>query len=499
MLMAESCITVLGGGLAGCEAAWRAAEAGIPVRLLEMRPAVRTPAHQTDRLAELVCSNSLKSESPEDASGLLKAEMRSLGSLILRCADESRVPAGSALAVDREAFAAAVTRAVESHPAIRVVRQEADVLPPARPLIVATGPLTSQRLSADLQERFRAFLQGEVRIVECGMGKAEERRPSSGSPASDLGPRTSDLGPPASNLEPRTADLLHFYDAISPIVAADSIDVSVAFAAARYGRGGADYLNCPLDREQYRAFRQALVAGEQYPLHEFERPNYFEGCLPIEELAARGEDTLRFGPMRPVGLTDPRTGKRAHAVVQLRRENRGPDGRPTMYNLVGFQTRLRRGPQATALHLIPGLECAEILRYGSIHRNTFIAAPVLLRATLQFRGDPGVFFAGQLTGVEGYIESAATGLLAGMNAVRLVRGETPVVPPRTSMLGALLLYLASAETRAFQPINANFGLLPPLTRAARKREERNRLLAERARTEFDAWRAAVQEAFSVPR
>ncbi len=455
-------VTVLGGGLAGCEAAWQIAAAGYPVRLVEMRPAVRTPAHQTGYLAELVCSNSLKSESLDDASGLLKWEMRALGSLILRCAEASRVPAGSALAVDREGFAAAVTAAVEACPGIRLVPAEAEALPPDRPLVVATGPLTSDRLAADLARRFAALLDCGVRNAEIGM------RGSSPPPA------------------PR-APLLHFYDAISPIVAADSVDMGVAFAASRYDKGGADYLNCPLTREEYRAFRDVLLAGEQYPLHAFERPNYFEGCLPIEELAARGEDTLRFGPMRPVGLRDPRTGRRPHAVVQLRRENRGPEGRPTMYNLVGFQTRLRRGPQAKAIHLLPGLERAEILRYGSVHRNTFIAAPALLLPSLQLRGDPGVLFAGQLTGVEGYLESAATGLLAGRNAARLLSGRTPAVPPRTSMLGALLGYLASADPRGFQPINANFGLLPPLQAIVRDRQERSRLLAARAQREFAAW------------
>jgi methylenetetrahydrofolate--tRNA-(uracil-5-)-methyltransferase len=441
-----------------------------------MRPAVQTPAHRTDRLAELVCSNSLKSESLDDASGLLKAEMRELGSLVLRCAEATRVPAGSALAVDRDAFAAAVTDAIAACPAIQLVREEAPAVPPERPLVVATGPLTSEALAKDLAARFDEFcmpghpLPAVQRVA--GGGK-------NGPHPAALGTRHTALG-----------SLLHFYDAISPIVAADSIDESVAFAAARYGKGGADYLNCPLDRGEYAAFRQALLAGEQYPLHDFERPAYFEGCLPVEELAARGEDTLRFGPMRPVGLRDPRTGARPYAVVQLRREDLGPQGRPTMYNLVGFQTRLRRGPQARALHLIPGLARAEILRYGSIHRNTFIAAPALLRPTLQFRGDARLFFAGQLTGVEGYLESAATGLLAGRNAARLLDGGVPAAPPRTSMLGALLAYLSAGDLRAFQPINANFGLMPPLPRPVRNRQERNALLVERARRDFAAWRQA---------
>jgi methylenetetrahydrofolate--tRNA-(uracil-5-)-methyltransferase len=455
--MGEPVITIIGGGLAGCEAAWQTAQRGLPVRLFEMRPVVPTPAHQTDRLAELVCSNSLKSESPEDASGLLKAEMRALGSIILACAEAHRVPAGSALAVDREAFSAAVTRTITEHSRIDVVRQEVPALPSARPLIVATGPLTSDRLAANLAGCFASFV--------------EER-----TPASQHG---------------RMGHLLHFYDAISPIVSADSINREIVFAAARYGRGSSDYLNCPLTREEYLTFREALLQGERYPLHDFERPNYFEGCLPIEELADRGEDTLRYGPMRPVGLKDPRTGRGPYAVVQLRQENRGPDGRSTMYNLVGFQTRLRRGDQARALQLIPGLEQAEILRYGSVHRNTFIAAPLLLGPTLQFVGDPELFFAGQLTGVEGYLESAGTGLLAGLNAARLPRGEPPVVPPPTSMLGALLRYLRQADMRTFQPINANFGLLPTLDRVVRDRRQRNRLLVERGLADFQAWQHSL--------
>jgi len=453
--MPERVVTIIGGGLAGCEAAWQAARRGCVVRLFEMRPAVRTPAHQTDRLAELVCSNSLKSESLEDASGLLKMEMRALGSLLLTCAEAHRVPAGSALAVDRERFAAAVTETISSHPLVQVLREEMPDLPEARPGIVATGPLTSDRLAADLLQRFGAFL-----------GRQDH----------------------AGN----DARWLYFYDAISPIVSADSIDHAVVFAASRYGKGGADYLNCPLTPDEYLQFREAVLKGERYPLHDFEEPNYFMGCLPLEELAERGEDTLRFGPMRPVGLKDPRTGRRPYAVVRLRQENRGADGRPTMYNLVGMQTCLRRGDQLKAFRLIPGLHQAEMLRYGSIHRNTFILAPLLLDDTLQFRGDPGVFIAGQLTGVEGYLESAATGLLAGINAVRLARDEPPCTPPATTMLGALLRYITQADPKTFQPINANFGLLPPLAQVVRDRSLRNRLLVERALSAFHEWqRGAV--------
>ena len=463
--MREQPITILGGGLAGCEAAWRAAQAGLAVELIEMRPAAMTPAHQTDRLAELVCSNSLKSEWLDDASGLLKQEMRSLGSLVLSCAERHRVPAGSALAVDRVGFAEEVTRAIQEHPLIRLVRQEAAELPAARPLIVATGPLTSDRLAADLADRFAAFLA---------------------PPPSNREPGTVNLEP--QHLDPRPSNLLHFYDAISPIIAADSIDGGVVFRAARYGKGGADYLNCPFTRDEYQSFRTALLGGERYPLHAFEDPRYFEGCLPVEELAERGEDALRFGPMRPVGLEDPRTGKRPFAVVQLRQEDRGAGGRPTMYNLVGFQTRLRRPEQVRAIRLIPGLQQAEILRYGSVHRNTFVMAPKLLEGSLQFRGAPGVFLAGQLTGVEGYLESAATGILAGINAVRHVRGEPLVAPPPSTMLGGLLRYLTTAHAASFQPINANFGLLPALSTVVADRQERNRCHVERATMDFGSWR-----------
>jgi len=449
--MADKHITIVGGGLAGCEAAWQAAQRGCTVQLFEMRPDVRTPAHQTDALAELVCSNSLKSESLDDASGLLKAEMRALGSLVLSCADAHRVPAGSALAVDRERFAHAVTRAIIEHPAITLRREEVAAVPDHRPVIIASGPLTSAALADDLERRFVAFL-----------GDA-----------------------------PRGGKLLYFYDAISPIVAAESIDVAVAFSAARYGVGGSDYLNCPMTRDEYSRFREALLSGERYPLHAFEAPYYFEGCLPLEELAERGEDTLRYGPLRPVGLRDPRTGKRPFAVVQLRQEDSGPNGRATMYNLVGCQTRLRRADQATALRLIPGLANAEILRYGSVHRNTFVTAPLLLSPALEFRGEGGVFLAGQLTGVEGYLESAATGLLAGRNAARGLSGQPPLAPPPTTILGGLLHYLTRAAPTSFQPINANFGLLPPCSSVVRDRQERNRRLSARGQQAFAAWLTAV--------
>lgn len=432
-------IVVVGGGLAGSEAAWQAAERGASVRLYEMRPVTQTPAHKTDRLAELVCSNSLKSDSPEDCHGLLKRELEAYGSIVMAAARAHAVPAGSALAVDREAFAAEITDRLSRHPRIGIVREEVKAIPEERPAILATGPLTSDRLASALRDRFLEYLALH--------------------------------DPPAGD-----SDLLYFYDAISPIVAGDSVDREVVFAASRYDKGGEDYLNCPMTQEEYRGFREAIQSAELTPIHPFEEARYFEGCLPIEVLAARGEDTLRFGPMKPVGLTDPRTGRQPYAVVQLRLENR--EG--TMYNMVGFQTRMRWGEQRRILRTIPGLREAEFLRYGSIHRNTFITAPVLLHETMQFRGDPGIFVAGQLTGVEGYLESAGTGLLAGVNAVRLLRGDTPVLLPPTTALGSLVRHICRADPRTFQPMNVNFGLLPSLDPPIRAKRERRRSLVERA-------------------
>ncbi len=432
-------IVVVGGGLAGSEAAWQAAERGANVRLYEMRPVTPTPAHKTDRLAELVCSNSLKSDSPEDCHGLLKRELAAYGSVIMAAARAHAVPAGSALAVDREAFAAEITERLTRHPRINIVREEVKAIPEERPVIIATGPLTSDRLAGALRDRFLDYLG-------------------------------------AQDASATPSDLLYFYDAISPIVAADSIDREIVFAASRYGKGGDDYLNCPMTREEYRLFWEAVRAAELTPVHPFEEERYFEGCLPIEVLAARGEDTLRFGPMKPVGLVDPRTSQQPYAVVQLRMENR--EG--TMYNMVGFQTRLRWSEQRRLLRTIPGLHGAEFLRYGSIHRNTFITAPALLQETMQFRGDAGIFIAGQLTGVEGYLESAGTGLLAGVNAVRLFRGESPAVLPPTSALGSLIRHICRADPHTFQPINVNFGLLPPLDGPVRAKRDRRRLLVDRA-------------------
>jgi methylenetetrahydrofolate--tRNA-(uracil-5-)-methyltransferase len=418
--------TVIGGGLAGCEAAWALASRGIEVTLIEMRPATLTPAHRTDLLAELVCSNSFKSTDTGNAHGLLKAELQLLGSVLLTVADEARVPGGTALAVDRTEFARRATELVTAHPRIRLVRGEADQLP--APGIIATGPLTSDKLAAALAAR--------------------------------LGARA-----------------LAFYDAIAPIVAADSLDMSRLFAASRYGRGGGDdYLNAALSQAEYEAFVTALVAADRYPGHEFEGVPYFEGCLPIEEMAARGRESLRFGPMKPVGLTDPATGHPPHAVVQLRREDKSAQ----MWNLVGFQTRLRTGEQSRVFRTIPGLEAAEFLRYGSIHRNSYLNSPAHLTPSLALRDAPTTLIAGQLTGVEGYTESLGTGLLAGIHLARLLQGREPALPPPTTMLGALMAYLRDADPTRFQPMNANFGLLPPLEQPTRDRARRKALLAERA-------------------
>ncbi|HHS97059.1 MAG TPA: FADH(2)-oxidizing methylenetetrahydrofolate--tRNA-(uracil(54)-C(5))-methyltransferase TrmFO [Chloroflexi bacterium] len=437
--MAGKRLVVVGGGLAGSEAAWQAAERGVEVVLYEMRPRKMTPAHVTDRLAELVCSNSLGSDLPDRAPGLLKAELRRLGSLILACADATRVPAGSALAVDRERFAEEVTRRIEAHPRIRVVREEVTEIPEG-PVVIATGPLTSESLTRAIGD-----LTGQ--------------------------------------------EYLYFYDAMAPIVTAESIDMSIAFRASRYGRGGADYINCPMTREEYERFVDALVTAERIPLRDFERedPRFFEGCLPIEVLAARGRDALAYGPLRPVGLIDPRTGKRPYAVVQLRRDNLAG----TLYNMVGFQTNLRYGEQERVFRMIPGLERAEFVRYGQMHRNTFLNAPLLLEPTMAFRGRPGLFFAGQITGVEGYVGSVGSGWVAGVNAARFVLGEEPLVLPRTTMLGALCYYVSHADPRTFQPMKANFGLLPPLSPPVRDKRRRYRAYVERALADLEAALAAL--------
>ncbi|HEX9164262.1 MAG TPA: methylenetetrahydrofolate--tRNA-(uracil(54)-C(5))-methyltransferase (FADH(2)-oxidizing) TrmFO [Gemmatimonadales bacterium] len=425
-------VTVVGGGLAGTEAAWALANRGHRVRLHEMRPAVKTEAHQTGRLAELVCSNSFKSLETSNAHGLLKAELRQLESLLLECADEARVPGGAALVVDREIFSARADERLRAHPNVTVVTGEVTALP--APGVVATGPLTSARLSDAI--------------------------------AAALG-----------------SGALSFYDAIAPIVSDESLDHTVLYRLSRYGKGdGDDYLNAPLDREQYEAFLDALAGGDQFTGHDFDQVPYFEGCLPVEEMAERGRETLRFGPMKPVGLPDPRTGREPWAVVQLRREDRAGQ----MWNLVGFQTRLRIPAQQRVFRMIPGLGQAEFLRYGSIHRNSYVNSPASLGTGLQMKDGSGAFFAGQLTGVEGYTESLGTGILAGINLARHLEGKPPAVPPPTTMLGGLLHYLREADPKHFQPMNANFGLLEPLSGKVRKTEKKG-LLAERALADFAAW------------
>jgi len=432
-------IHVVGGGLAGSEAAWQLAERGHEVVLHEMRPVRTTPAHTTDRLAELVCSNTFKSTETSNAHGLLKAEMRVLGSMILQCADEARVPAGSALAVDRDAFASAVTQRITSHPRIEVSRGEVTTLEPHS--IIATGPLTSDALAEAIRERL-------------GVGA------------------------------------LAFYDAIAPIVSRESIDESIAFTASRYGRetmeGEGDegaYLNCPMSREEYEAFIAALITADQFHGHEFDEAPYFEGCMPVEVSANRGVETLRFGPLKPVGLRDPRDGRQPHAVVQLRREDR--HGR--MWNVVGFQTRMRIPEQQRVLRMIPGLANAEFLRYGSIHRNSYVNSPQALSPHLAVRDDPTILFAGQITGVEGYTESSATGLLAGINLSRIIGGDDPAIPPPVTMLGALYRYMREANPAHFQPMNANFGLVDDLPNPIRDKKRKREMIAERALHAMTDW------------
>jgi methylenetetrahydrofolate--tRNA-(uracil-5-)-methyltransferase len=451
-MVQSAVVTIVGGGLAGAEAAWQVARCGVRVRLFEMRPTVKTPAHQTELLAELVCSNSLKSQALANATGLLHAEIAQIGSLVQAAARAHALPAGLALAVDRTAFAQEVTRRIEEHPLIDIVREEVKEVPADRPLIIATGPLTSGSLAESFRHLFSVYLEEQCAAPRLPLG----------------------------------ARLLYFYDAVSPILATESIDRERVFAASRYGKGGEDYLNCPMTESEYRTFWQALISAELYPLHDFEsleEAHFFEGCLPIEELARRGEEALAYGPLKPVGLVDPRTGRQPYAVGQLRREDKAGQ----MYNMVGFQTRLRRGEQQRVFRMIPGLERAEFHRYGSIHRNTYIPAPLLLEMTLQFKGDKGLFFAGQLIGVEGYLESMASGLLAGINAARLIQGLEPIVPPETTMLGALLRYVSGADPAHFQPMNCNFGLLPPLQARIRDRRERNTALADRSLKEMEAW------------
>jgi methylenetetrahydrofolate--tRNA-(uracil-5-)-methyltransferase len=443
-------VKVIGAGLAGCEAAWQCARRGVQAELYEMRPVKSTPAHQTDKFGELVCSNSLKSESENTAPWLLKEEMRRAGSLLLEIARQTAVPAGHALAVDREKFAAKVTEAISSEPGIRIIRREVERIDENDALtVVATGPLTSDALSQEI-----ARLSG--------------------------------------------SDHLYFYDSISPIVEADSIDMSRVYLAARYDKGTADYINCPFTREEYDRFVDALLPAQSVEGHDWERLNYFEGCLPIEEIARRGRDTLRFGPMKPVGLTDPRTGKQAYAVVQLRQENLRADS----YNLVGFQNHLKFGEQARVLRLIPGLENARFLRYGQIHRNTYINAPTLLAETLNLKQHANVFFAGQISGVEGYTESIAMGMLVGMHVARLAQGLPAIPPPRETALGSLVHYICHAEARNFQPANITFDLLPQLDETTRRKirdkKLRHKMVCEKALCALASWQPAVAGAEVLP-
>jgi methylenetetrahydrofolate--tRNA-(uracil-5-)-methyltransferase len=466
-------VTIVGGGLAGSEAAWQAASRGVSVVLHEMRPVRPTAVHKTDGLAELVCSNSFRGDKLDNAVGLLKEEMRRLGSLIMRAADEARVPAGAALAVDRDLFSSRVTEAIASHPLIGIRRGEVTTIPSGAegPVIIATGPLTSDALSAEI-----AALVGSKH--------------------------------------------LYFYDAISPIVLSESIDRSKVFRASRWGRslgvrpgsdrgqtgvrpgsdpgltppacgvddGEGDYLNCPFTREEYQRFYDALMAAEKAPLHELDKATFFEGCLPIEVMASRGVDTLRFGPMKPVGLPDPRTGRDAYAIVQLRQDNIAGDH----FSLVGFQTQMKWGEQARVLKSIPGLENAEFVRFGMIHRNTYVNSPTVLHETWQTRVRPDLFFAGQMSGVEGYVESAASGLIAGRNAAALVLGEPPSAPPRTTALGALAYYASHADPKHYVPSNISFGLLPALEHRVKGKKDRNILISERALADLGRWEADLK-------
>jgi methylenetetrahydrofolate--tRNA-(uracil-5-)-methyltransferase len=444
-------IKIIGAGLAGSEAAWQCARRGFDVELFEMRPVRSTPAHQTADFAELVCSNSLKSDSENTAPWLLKEEMRRAGSFLLEIARECSVPAGHALAVDRVTFAARVTEAISREPRIMVRREEVTTVDEAdSATIIATGPLTSDGLASEIAR------------------------------LSDVTGRSNDE--PAGLPTPRSAHL-YFYDSISPIVETDSIDMERVYMAARYDKGSADYINCPMTPEEYGLFYEALLAAQSVEERDWEKLNYFESCLPIEEIARRGRDTLRFGPMKPVGLINPRTGKMPYAVVQLRQENLRADS----YNLVGFQNHLKFGEQARVLRLIPGLENARFLRYGQIHRNTYINGPTLLRETLQMKAHPNVFFAGQICGVEGYVESIATGLLAGIHASALVSGAEMMPVPRASAFGSLTNYVTHADANNFQPANITFDLLPPLEKKIRDRKERHRLQCELALREFDGW------------
>lgn len=422
-------VIIVGAGMAGSEAAWQVAQRGIKVDLYEMRPEKSTPAHKTEKFAELVCSNSLRGAGLENAVGLLKEEMRQLNSIIMESADINRVPAGGALAVDREGFSQYITDKVKNHPNVTVINKEIETIPQEDDAItiIASGPLTSEVLAKSIGE-----LTGQ--------------------------------------------DYFYFYDAAAPLISKESIDMSKAYRASRYGKGTADYINCPMDKEEYEKFWQELTTAELAPIKEFEKAKFFEGCMPVEEMARRGIDTLLYGPLKPIGLEDPKTGKRPYAVVQLRQDNAAD----SLYNIVGFQTHLKWPEQKRVFGLIPGLENAEFVRYGVMHRNTFINSPELLRSTLQYKDRDDLLFAGQMTGVEGYIESAASGLVAGVNAAYLAKGENPVIFPEQTAHGSMCKYITSAVAKHFQPMNANFGLMPPLEERIRDKKLKKQKIAERA-------------------
>ena len=432
-------LTIIGGGLAGCEAAWQAVRIGVRVQLLEMKPLRFSPAHHSPLLAELVCSNSFRSQDLESAVGLLKEEMRRLGSLVMEAAKANPVPAGKSLSVDRQEFSRYITEKITTHPLVSIIHQEVSVLPRDHPLILASGPLTTDELADDLKHLIGS-------------------------------------------------DHLHFYDAIAPIVYWDSIDVNKTFRGSRYGHGGEDYINCPMSRQEYDFFYEQLVNAEQVPLHSFEEVHYFEGCLPIEVMAQRGRDTLRFGPMKPVGLSDPRTGNIPYAVVQLRQDNQ--EG--TLYNIVGFQTKLKWKEQERIFRLIPGLEQAEFTRLGSIHRNTFVNGPEVLLPTLQLKTAPRIFLAGQITGVEGYVESSAIGIMAGINAARFLQNKSLVIPQATTAMGVLTAYVSQQPKKDFQPMNINFGLFSPIMGKVPRRL-RGKTYAERALADLRVWMEEIKK------
>lgn len=504
-------VTIVGGGLAGSEAAWQAATRGVPVVLHEMRPIRPTAVHKTDGLAELVCSNSFRGDKLDNAVGLLKEEMRRLGSLVMLAADETRVPAGAALAVDRDLFSSRVTEAIASHPLISIRRGEVTSIPSSEngPVILATGPLTSEALSAEIAtlvgashlyfyDAISPIVSGEsldrskvYRASRWGRSLGSDRGQTGVKPGSDRG--QSGVGPgsdPFSSLETGTVTVSPETGTV-PVSAQETGTVPVS-PACGVDDGEGDYLNCPLTKEQYEAFHGALMAAEKADLHEFDKPTFFEGCLPIEVMAGRGVDTLRFGPMKPVGLPDPRTGREPYAVVQLRQDNLAGDH----FSLVGFQTQMKWGEQARVLRMIPGLENAEFVRYGMIHRNTYVNSPTVLRETWQTRMRDDLFFAGQMSGVEGYVESAASGLIAGRNAAALVLGEPLSAPPRSTAVGALAYYASHADPKHYVPSNIAFGLIPPLEQRTKTKKDRNLAISERALKDLAEWLENISRPFS---